>query len=234
MRWFLVLLPLLLAHNPTVSHAAAIHDAAKKGDVTSITTALDAGAAVDESDGQATPLYLAVRGGHLAAAKLLLERGADVNAAPTPLLGPALMPALAKRRIDLIDLLLDNGANPNAGRNNETAVHIAARSGCLECVKSLVEAGADVNAKTKDGKTPLHLAKLKGQREIADYLVSHGVIIPTPAPISMNLANADVDKGRDLLWPLVRQLPQYPAAGGRERGRPCGASSVVTRHRLQI
>ncbi len=106
------------------------------------------------------------------------------------------MPALAKRRIDLINLLLERGANPNSQRNRENALRIAARSGCLDCVKALVEAGADVNAKTKDGKTPLHLAKFKGQREVADYLIAHGVILPTPAPISKKLAAADVEKGR--------------------------------------
>jgi cytochrome c len=106
------------------------------------------------------------------------------------------MPALAKRRIDLINLLLERGANPNSQRNRENALHIAARSGCLDCVKALVEAGADVNAKTKDGKTPLHLAKFKGQREVADYLMAHGVVLPTPAPISKKLAAADVEKGR--------------------------------------
>ncbi len=196
MRVVLLFTLLVLMHMPIVSHAAAIHDAANKGDVAAITAALDAGASIDESDGRATPLYLAVRGGHLAAAKLLMERGADVNAAPTPLLGSALMPALAKRRIDLINLLLDGGANPNSQRNRENALHIAVRSGCLDCVKALVEAGADVNAKTKDGKTPIHLAKFKGQREIADYLMSHGVVIPTPAPISTKLASADVEKGR--------------------------------------
>ena len=63
-------------------------------------------------------------------------------------------------------------------------------------MKALVEAGADVNAKTKDGKTPIHLAKFKGQDEVADYLLSHGVFIPTPAPISKKLAIADVEKGR--------------------------------------
>jgi cytochrome c len=59
---------LLLALTPIVSHAAAIHDAALKGDVAAITAALDAGASVDEGDKRGTPLYLAVRGGHLAAA----------------------------------------------------------------------------------------------------------------------------------------------------------------------
>jgi cytochrome c len=196
MRRLLLFIPLLLVHFPIESRAAPIHDAAKRGDVAAITAALDAGAGVNENDGNATPLYLAVRGGHFAAAKLLIERGADVNAVPTPLLGPALMPAVAQSKIDLIKLLLDAGANSNLQRGGETALHIAARSGCLDCVKALVEAGADVNAKTKDGKTPIHLAKLKRQREIADYLMSHGVVLPTPAPISMKLASADVEKGR--------------------------------------
>ena len=38
---------------PAVSHAAAIHDAAKKGDVASISAALDAGADINGSDGMA-------------------------------------------------------------------------------------------------------------------------------------------------------------------------------------
>ena len=151
-------------------------------------------------------------------AKLLIERGADVNAAPTPLLGPALMPALAKRRIDLINLLLDGGANPNAQRDGETALHIAVRSGCLDCVKALVEAGADVNAKTKDGKTPLHLAKFKGQREVADYLMSHGVVLPTPAPISMKLASADVEKGRTYFTRVCAGCHNAEPQGGKQNG----------------
>ncbi|TIL79815.1 MAG: c-type cytochrome [Mesorhizobium sp.] len=218
MRRVLLLLPLVLLHLPIATHAAAIHDAATKGDVAAITAALDAGAGVDESDGKATPLYLAVKSGHFAAAKLLMDRGADVNAAPTPLLGPALMPALAKRRIDLIKLLLDGGANPNSKRSRENAIHIAVNLGCLDCVRALVEAGADVNAKTKDGKTPLHLAKRKGLREIADYLMSHGVILPTPSPISMKLATADIEKGRTSFTRLCAGCHNVEPQGGTKTG----------------
>ncbi|MFC3325159.1 ankyrin repeat domain-containing protein [Mesorhizobium cantuariense] len=218
MRVSLLFIPLLLVHIPIVAHADAIHDAAKEGDVAAITAALDAGAGVDESDGHATPLFLAVRGGHFAAAKLLVERGADVNATPDPRLGSALMPALAKRRIDLINLLLDAGANPNSDRGGQSALHVAVTLSCLDCVKALVEAGADVNAKTKDGKTPLHLAKLKGQREVADYLLSHGVVLPTPAPISMKLASADVEKGRTYFTRVCAGCHHADPQGGNKTG----------------
>jgi len=104
---------LLLVHIPIVSHAAAINDTAMRGDVAAITAALDAGAGVDESGGPATPLYLAVRGGHLAAAKLLIERGADVNAADDK--GQtALHLSVASAEDSVVKLLAARGANLEA------------------------------------------------------------------------------------------------------------------------
>jgi cytochrome c len=198
MRAAVIFLSICLGLIPATTHAATIHDAAKKGDVAAISAALDAGANINESDGTATPLYYAVMVAQLAAAKLLIERGADVNTVST--LGDTpLGPAVGRRNIEFIRLLLEHGANPNSAMGgSQNILHFAVTQGCLDCVKALVEAGADVNAQTSDAqyRTPLHLAKLRGIPEIADYLMTHGVVIPKPASITAKLATADTQKGR--------------------------------------
>jgi cytochrome c len=195
----LVSIGLLLAS--PVAQAGALHDAARKGDVAAIGAALDAGADVNEYDGLATPLNHAVRLGHLDAARLLIERGAGVNDA-TNSWGDSLMMATQKSRIDLIKLLLANGAIANSTHNGEAVLHVAAKFGCIDCVKALVEAGADVNAETYaimdciSHRTPLHLATLFGYTAIAAYLQAHGATIPKPAPVNSRLAAADAGKGQ--------------------------------------
>ena len=119
---------------PAMSHAGAIHDAAKKGDVAGIVIALDAGANINESDGMATALFYAILGGKLEAAKLLIERGADVNAPSIMGTGPLGL-AVGKRNVELIKLLLDHGANPNSIVGKGTVLHLAAEGGCLDCIK---------------------------------------------------------------------------------------------------
>ena len=175
--------------------AAAIHDAAKKGDVAAITAALEAGADVNQSDGWSTPLWYAARRGHEDAAKLLIARGADVNLT-TKTSGPPLLGAIERKNAILVKLLLASGADPNAALETKSALYLAAKSGCLECVTALVDLGADVNALTQRRETPIHAAKLIGLREIADYLATHGAVSPKIAPISASLATADPAKGQ--------------------------------------
>lgn len=216
MRASLLFIPLLFLTIPTASHAADIHDAALKGDVAAITAALDAGSLPNESDGNATPLYYAVWMGHLQAARLLIERGADVNAKTN--LGSPLMAAMGTAKIDLLKLLLDRSADPNVNSGSESAIHVAVNLSCIECVKALVEAGADVNAKTEGGKTPIHLAIRTGQRDIADYLMVNGVVLPTPAPVAMKLASADVEKGRAYFDQTCNYCHNAEPDGGKKVG----------------
>ncbi|TPI67681.1 ankyrin repeat domain-containing protein [Mesorhizobium sp. B2-8-9] len=186
----------------TTAQGSPLHEAAKNGDLAAIAAALDAGAAIEEQDKGATPLFLAVRSHHPEAAELLIKRGAGVSKESA--LGLPITVAVLKGYADLMQLLLSHGADPNAkARGGEPMLHFAVANGCLDCVKVLVEAGADVNAIWIQGNparrpgiiTPYHLAKHDDHADIAAYLKAHGVVISKPEPISAKLASGDPAKG---------------------------------------
>ena len=56
-----------------------------------------------------------------------------------------------------------------------TALHLAALSGVSRNIEILVEAGADVNAQTKDGRTPLMLANAAGTP--TEHLIAAGAYV---------------------------------------------------------
>ena len=56
----------------------------------------------------------------------------------------------------------------------DISIHKAAYDGNIEAVKQHLAAGTDVNAKDKDGDTPLSYAALLGHKELAELLVANG------------------------------------------------------------
>jgi hypothetical protein len=56
----------------------------------------------------------------------------------------------------------------------ETPLHTHAGEGRKEVVEILINAGANVNAKDEDGRTPLDWAMNRQQKETADLLRKHG------------------------------------------------------------
>ncbi len=73
--------------------------------------------------------------------------------------------------------LLGNGAKPDTLRSatGRTALHVAASYyACEKLCGALLDAGADINAKTLSGETPLMLAALSAKLRLVKYLVARG------------------------------------------------------------
>ncbi|HEX8169689.1 MAG TPA: ankyrin repeat domain-containing protein [Thermoanaerobaculia bacterium] len=109
---------------------------------------------------------------HPELARLLVERGADVNAPAenaqrvTPLHAAA---AVCDR--ETMRLLLEHGADVHARQQlGYTPLHGAASRGDVEAAKLLLAHGADREARSDDGMTPADVARKYNQPEFADWL----------------------------------------------------------------
>ena len=95
------------------------------------------------------PLLLVAKNGNVNVAKLLIDRGANVNFVDhsnySPLLNACYMPAeLGEDRVvQMVKLLLDNGGDPNvASIHGESPIRVCAQAGHFEVVKVLLARGA--------------------------------------------------------------------------------------------
>ena len=117
-----------------------------------------------------TPLHAAASKGLKEVVELLIAEGADVNANDITGRTP-LDFAVMKKQPEIADLLRKHGGKTGEELN---ALLDAAKKGDIEAVKQHLAAGADVNAKTADGTTPLHNAAVYGHTEVAELLIANG------------------------------------------------------------
>ncbi|HEV8416728.1 MAG TPA: ankyrin repeat domain-containing protein [Bryobacteraceae bacterium] len=149
-----------------------------------------------------TPLMTCAKTGNVDAVRLLVEYGAAVNAKEPAQGQTALMWAAAERHPNVVSALVAAHADLKArSKDGFTPIHFAARVGDLESVKLLLAAGVDVNIQTQTGQsqtgdndepvvqigvtrplrsggatgyTPLLVATLRAQVDVALYLLDHG------------------------------------------------------------
>jgi ankyrin repeat protein len=178
----------------------AFHFAAREGDIETGRVMLDAGVDINQVDADNTsPLVVSILNKRYSYAKFLLDRGADPNIADAR--GRAALYAAIDMRnedysalpnhkesdslssLDLIEALLNRGANPNApltkaiaGRSGmdagDTTLGVgttpfmrAARAGDAPAMRALLAKGADPNLTTKDGNNALQFAAGVGYRD---------------------------------------------------------------------
>lgn len=113
--------------------------------------------------------------GNVETVKLLVERGADINAQNSGGNTP-LMLAIIKKRQDIVVFLINKNANINTLNNQKwNALSMAAHSGNTEAAKLLLEKGIDATIKdtTIHQRTAQEIAKNKGYFVIADMIAEH-------------------------------------------------------------
>ena len=121
-----------------------------------------------------TYLMVAAQYDSLDIAKLLIEKGANVNVR-SPSGKTALWWAARYDHLELAELLIEKGADVNP-KNMFDKVDLigAVQHGHLEMVKLLIKKGADINAKNFYGKTALMIAIQQGHLELAELLIEQG------------------------------------------------------------
>jgi len=146
------------------------------------------------NDYNQTPLMLAASTGSLPIVEMLVKAGAQVNVSEQTRDQTPLMWAIGNGNAAVVDFLIRHKAEvdvraavndwgnqitsepraqyrPSGGM---TPLLYATRFGCMECVRLLLKAGADINRPTPDGVTPLMNAIDNLQYEVANFLLDQG------------------------------------------------------------
>ncbi|KAI0949666.1 hypothetical protein AcW1_009205 [Taiwanofungus camphoratus] len=133
-----------------------LHSAAATGNIGLVKYALDNGQPVNSVLDGVLPLHAACSGGNDLVVRLLIEKGADVNA-----------PRLPRRYSS--DKNRDASA-PIVGASGSTPLHFACANGHTDVVLTLLMHGAHPDRPDKHGTTPEMLARQNGWIACADVL----------------------------------------------------------------
>ncbi|MGO4259585.1 ankyrin repeat domain-containing protein [Lysobacter sp. TAB13] len=113
-----------------------------------------------------------------AAMRALIADGADVNSLDARDDSPILQRAVIGNDLGMVGFLIDRRVDlDRPDRRNMTALHYAALHKHLDAAKALIDAGALIDARDRNGSTPLAFAisdRKPGYQEMAELLAANG------------------------------------------------------------
>lgn len=146
----------------------------------------------------------AVRNGHEAVVKLLLESGYNLEPVNASDINPLLHRAAKRGHVAVVKQLLEHKAEPQPDDFEHTPLHFAARSGNLNIVQQLLTAGASIDPSDTDDYTPLHYASKNGHQFVVGLLLSYGASVgevntKSNTPLHLAAENGHVEVVKQLL-----------------------------------
>jgi len=125
-----------------------------------------------------TPLTLAILDNDIDKAKQLIDKGADVNKKNKLGESPLISTSYYDDKtidLDMLKLLLKNGANPAIGDEQDyTVLHAAVSMGDIKAIDLLLQYKADINMKDSYGESPIFEAIYTDDAYTFQHLVDKG------------------------------------------------------------
>ncbi|KAH7065082.1 hypothetical protein B0J12DRAFT_24715 [Macrophomina phaseolina] len=172
------------------------------------------------------PLYYVSLFGLRKIVKLLVEKGADVNA-QGGYYGNALQAASVRGHEQVVRLLLEKGADVNAqGGRYGNALQAASVGGHEQEVRLLVEKGADVNAQGGYYGNALQAASVEGHEQVVRLLLEKGADVNAQGGYYGNALQAASVEGHEQVVRLLLEKGADVNAQGGEYGNALYAASV--------
>ncbi|KAM6503799.1 hypothetical protein JOM56_000742 [Amanita muscaria] len=166
-----------------------------------------------------TPLEHAAVSGLLETVKwlikgIILKQGGNVNAQSE--YGNVIQAAASVHAKDIVELLLDNGADVNAqGGCYGNPLQVASSRGDKDIVELLLDKGADVNAQSGEYGNALQTASYRGRKDIVELLLDKGADVNAQGGKYGNALQAASLKGKkDIVELLLDKGADVNAQGG--------------------
>ncbi|WP_315601014.1 ankyrin repeat domain-containing protein [Treponema socranskii] len=155
----------------------------------------------------ATPLHEAVRYGDIDIAKALLESGADVNAEDNLGKTPVMLVIPEDKREAMYSLLIEHAADvAKKDAYGDTVLHTATMTSLAPSIlELLVAGGADVNARNKDGVSPLLIAVQKRNLSHVKFYAERGADINAADKAGNTPLSLALKDGQAMLEMLVNR-----------------------------